>query len=219
MTSAYVPARAAWADGPGRNGTPPPKTNPHGLGPVHRSPVELSASGRSPVRIQSRSPVHARSPVSPHSPVHNRMNSSDNYYEDVDPRFSELESPSAAQSAVPTLLLPGGRSAGPTVGQQHNMQPGPDQQHLEPMASYDSIPNVARSDSDGSNLTSISRRGINGEWAGQQQGHPESGYGHAVPMSMGLGGVPNRRPMAPQQRQPHQDVLTSNPDFELPRSH
>ena len=211
MARAYIPARAAWAEGPGRNGTPPPKPNMRTLSPGHQSPVELSASGRSPTRIQTQSPVHAR------SPVHNR--SSDNYYEDVDPRFSELESPSAAQPTVPTLLLPGPRPAGPIASQRQYVQPSPDQQHLDPMTSYDSIQNVSRSDSDGSNLTSISRQGLDGEWAGQQQDHPEPGYGHAVPLSMGMGGVPNRQPMAPPQRQPHQDVLASNHDFELPRGH
>ena len=105
------------------------------------------------------------------------------------------------------------------AGQQQYMQSSPDQQHLDPMASYDSPEEVSRSNSDGSNLTSISRRGLNGEWAGQQQGHPEPGYGHAVPLSMGMGGVPNRQPMAGQQRQPHSDVLASNPDFELPSGH
>ena len=176
------------------------------LSPGHQSPVELSASGRSPSRVQA------------HSPVHNRMNSSDNYYEDVDPRFSELESPSAAQPAVPTLLLPGSRPGGGMMNQQQQMQLPPNQQHLDPMSSYESIQEGARSpaESDASNLTSVSRRGVNPEWAGQQQGQQHQGYGHAVPMSMGVGGVPNRQPMGAPPRQPQQDVLAGNPDFDIP---
>ncbi|KAL2020228.1 hypothetical protein VTK56DRAFT_8654 [Thermocarpiscus australiensis] len=101
------------------------------------------------------------------------------YYEDVDPRFAE---PPAIHKSPPTPI------------------------HTTAADSYEDIPQGARSpaESERSNFTSISRRGINPRW------NPPvppplvpGGYG---------GNVIPRRPVKPSA-----DVLLgSNPDFELP---
>lgn len=70
---------------------------------------------------------------------------------------------------------------------------------IEPSTSYDSIPDGARSHaSDASNYTSISQRGINPNWSSP-----------SGPPGVGMGGVPDRRPV-------QRDILQTNPDFELP---
>ena len=121
--------------------------------------------------------------------------------------------------------MPGRLDDGPNP--PHHLQNQPidrdrlvhDPRYLEPASSYESIHQSSRSPaaSEESNFTSISQRGVNPDWRppppgqGQYQGPgpaPGQGYGN----EMGVGGVPNRRPM-PQQR----DVLLAgNPDFELP---
>ena len=127
-----------------------------------------------------------------HFPSHRRYNSGDNYYEDVDPRFVDPAPAPQPNSPMPTSLMP---------GHYPNFDNG--NSHLEPSSSYESIQDGARSPaaSDNSNYTSISQRGINPSW------RPPPGLGRG----MGMGGVPNRRPVQ-QQR----DMLLTNPDFELP---
>ena len=165
------------------------------------------------------------------------MNSADNYYEDVDPRFAEPESEPTGQPTIPSLLMPGHNESDRTAAdvgmgyapqaqqQQHHLgvsqAPG---QFLEPTSSYESFEG-SRSPAE-SDITSISRRGVNPDWRpgpGPGQGGP--GYGgnpgqYGPPGNNGANGVytigggplPNRRPIAQPQRP---DVLAGNPDFEL----
>ena len=130
-----------------------------------------------------------------HLPTHKRYDSGDNYYEDVDPRFADPAPAPQPHSPMPSSLMPGHY---PSTSNIDSGNP-----HLEPSTSYESIQDGARSPaaSDHSNYTSISQRGINPAW------RPSPGPGQG----MGMGGVPNRRPV-PQQ----QDMLLTNPDFELP---
>lgn len=179
----YIPPRAAWAGAVGRNGTPPIITN-QPLAPIHASPVEL------PTEHTSHNP-HQK------SPKHSRYNSSDTYYEDVDPRFAEPQPPIQSNNTMPTSLMPG-HAAGQHI--DRGLSPG----QLDPSSSYESIQEGARSPaaSDTSHFTSISQRGVNPNW-------------RPPPNATGMmGGVPNRRPLQqpPQQR----DVLNTNPDFEIP---
>lgn len=186
--SSYVPPRAVWAGAIGRNGTPPLNTS-QPLASIHDSPVEL------PTQHPGQSPRH-------NSAKHTRMNSSDTYYEDVDPRFAEPEPPIPNSGPVPASLMPG------HAGGQHidrGLSPG---HHLDPSSSYESIQEGARSPatSDTSHFTSISQRGVNPNWRPGPNG---------MGMTPSMGGVPNRRPMQ-QAPPPQRDVLTSNPDFEIP---
>ncbi|KAL8766320.1 MAG: hypothetical protein Q9203_006503 [Teloschistes exilis] len=209
----YVPLRAAWSHGPNQgNATSTLNLPPQNVvSPVGDSPVaELSAHGsRSPLVPQLTSTA-PNSNIQTNISGHNRYNSADNYYEDVDPRFAEppqIQPPlMQANAPLPSALTAGLHPHAPQHGiieNAHNHSTG----HLQPSQSYDSIPENthdagARSPaiSDGSNYTSISQRGINPQW----QPPPDR--------TMGMGGVPNRRPVGPSQR----DVLNSNPDFELP---
>lgn len=104
--------------------------------------------------------------------------------------------PTAPPSVHPTSLMPGGQTA------DRNGPPT----HLQPSTSYDSIQEGTRSlaESDVSNYTSISQRGVNPDW--------RLGPGEMTPPAPAPGGVLNRKPLPQQQR----DVLLQkNPDFEL----
>ncbi|KAL8727967.1 MAG: hypothetical protein Q9166_005732 [cf. Caloplaca sp. 2 TL-2023] len=211
----YVPPRTAWANPATRTNITNTSNLSHNvISPITDSPIaELPAhSSRSPQvpQLTSTAP-DSNSPIN--TPGHTRYNSADNYYEDVDPRFAEPPEPHPPQkqSSAP---LPAGLTAGlhpqpPQHGVIENTS-GYDTSHLQPSHSYDSIPDNthdagARSPavSDGSNYSSISQRGINPQW----QPPPD----HA----MGMGGLPNRKPV--RQQQNHPDVNPNqNPDFELP---
>ena len=144
--------------------------------------------GRSSPLNPASQPAELPSPTG-----HRRVNSGDNYYEDVDPRFAEQ--PPANSSLVPPALAPGGYSNG---NPNNNLQP----LGLDGNNSYEDIQSGSRSpaESERSNFTSVSQRGVNPRW------NPAQG-GYGPPM-------PNRRPVnAPQQRDM---VLNSNPDFEIP---
>lgn len=153
-------------------------------------------------------------PPSPLSPVdpssHVRKHSSGNYYEDVDPRFTDSPPPTQSLPPIPRSLTPGGGKASPAHGPSsqpfhvHPPMPG----RFESSNSYESAQESPRSPtvSDASNFTSISQRGHNPNW----RPPPPAGAS-----GMGTGGIPNRRPM--QQQQQPTDVLQTNPDFELPR--
>lgn len=106
------------------------------------------------------------------------------YVEDVDPRFAE-----------PSVVAP------PLF---RSTPPPPE---LDTDQTYDSIPEGARSpaESEHSTFTSISQRGINPRWPGNQ------------PAYQGMGmGIPERRPVP--QPQLNNMLLDSNPDFQLPGS-
>lgn len=126
--------------------------------------------------------------------VHKRVNSGDNYYEDVDPRFAD-QHPSTHPSA-PTALAPG-YAVGGSSG---SLQP----LGMDGNSSYEDIQSGSRSpaESERSNFTSVSQRGVNPRWHGNQ-----NGYGAPAPM-------PNRRPANAPQR--NDLLLNSNPDFQLP---
>ena len=98
--------------------------------------------------------------------------SSDNYYEDVDPRFAD-----EGKQNIPTVLVPGGQGH-----EQHDqyLQHPP----LQQSASYDSMQDGPLSEA--SNFTSISERGVNPQWQPENRG------------PYGPGGIPNRGP--PQQQ-------------------
>ncbi|KAF9871555.1 ph signal transduction protein [Colletotrichum karsti] len=116
------------------------------------------------------------------SPAHAQPTASD-YYEDVDPRFADAPAPAPAARAGPPPALQVPLSAPNMYADTH----------------ADAGARSPGAESDRSNFTSISQRGINPRW-------------NPPPMPYGQG--PPRRP-PPQQRR--QDMLlANNPDFELP---
>lgn len=110
------------------------------------------------------------------------------YIEDVDPRFAE----------PPKAAPPMGRPTPPIT------RPTPPPPAIDTDIN-DTTPEGARSpaESERSNFTSISQRGINPRWPGNNP--PPT-------MMMGFGGVPPRRPV---QQKPD-ILLDTNPDFQLP---
>ncbi|KAJ4205768.1 regulator of ime2 [Fusarium falciforme] len=105
-----------------------------------------------------------------------------NYYEDVDPRFASNTPPGTSSN---------------------NLQPPP----IEPI--YEDIhannPGArSPAESERSNFTSISQRGINPRW------NPNP------PPPMPYQQVPQRRPV--NQQQQRQDMILDNPDFQLPNA-
>jgi hypothetical protein len=115
--------------------------------------------------------------------------SSDNYYEDADPRFAEA----SAQPNIPTVLVPG--NSDPYAHHPNHPQ-------FQASASYDSVQDGPLSEA--SHFTSISERGENPQWRAEQQ--QRAGYG--------MGGIPNRQP--PPHQQQRDFLLAGNPDFEIP---
>jgi hypothetical protein len=150
-------------------------------------------------------------------------------------------------------LAPGGNRNGNAIGAGENLrQPGEisKEQYLHPSGggnmennnSYEDIQEGARSpaESDRSNFTSVSQRGINPRWTPNDGPMPMSrggpgpgmGYGGGPPMpppggmgmemGMGMGmGMNGRRqmpmgPPPPQAQQRNEILLDSNPDFGLP---
>ncbi|KAL7918872.1 SUR7/PalI family domain-containing protein [Trichoderma austrokoningii] len=100
-----------------------------------------------------------------------------NYYEDVDPRFDQTaHTPPGRRTPPPPLRL----------------QPTAEVDYEEMRAAAGGTRSPAESEH--SNFTSISQRGINPQW-------------NPPPM-------PTRRPV--QQQQQRQDILLDNPDFKLP---
>jgi hypothetical protein len=197
-SSQYIPARSAWGNTP-RHGTPPVNTNiPQApIAGRNRSPIELATTGHSPVRSQQGPP---------HSPSHRRA-SSDNYYEDVDPRFSD---PAPPESNNPAAIAAGrvtnppdpyaqpgaqqninqtnntnfSRTMSPPRQNTGNSSLAPQRQPLEQSNSYDS---------EGSNLASVSQRGVNPQWRpGMGNERPPERY--ADRGAYGPGGVPIRGP-------------------------
>lgn len=132
-----------------------------------------------------------------------RVNSggSDVYYEDVDPRFAPEQPPIPIpvnrqdQTRVPALLTPG--------QQTHHAT---DPVHLPPTNSYEDLPGArSPAESETSNFTSVSQRGVNPNWRPGNGGE----FSSLGPM--------RRPPGAREQQQMRQDVLLQgNPDFSLP---
>ncbi|KAL8714125.1 MAG: hypothetical protein Q9220_001853 [cf. Caloplaca sp. 1 TL-2023] len=206
----YIPPRAGWQHPPGSRSNLAQNV----VSPIDDSPIaELPAHATRSPHVPQLTSTAPDSNIATSLPGHARYNSADNYYEDMDPRFAEADDahPPQTQSSAP---LPSALTAGlhPQPPQHGIIENTTDHHstHLQPSHSYDSIPENthdagSRSPavSDGSNYTSISQRGINPQW----QPPPD----HA----MGMGGVPNRKPLR-QQQNPRDVLLNSNPDFELP---
>ena len=200
---AYVPPRAAWKG----NGTG------HGVGPpadtIAMDSVKHPPAANNAVELPVQNAFHkSRSNTGPSiKQAHIRQKSSDNYYEDVDPRFASPSPPlptldtrhqtqftqqTQANGAMPSSLMPGlPNTSHPTI--EHNGE------IIDPASSYEDILDGQRSPgSDHSNMTSISQRGVNPNWQpGEQQGRL---------------GVPGRQP-AQQQRDM---VLDSDPEYGVP---
>ncbi|CZT04683.1 hypothetical protein WAI453_007742 [Rhynchosporium graminicola] len=131
----------------------------------------------------------------PGLPAHRRVSSAgDTYYEDVDPQFSNEPQPMAPGEAG----MASGYPQRNVPKQNKNLRPIQPINHLDSNSSYEDLQSGARSpaESDRSNFTSVSQRGVNPRWNG--------GAGYAP--------MPTRRP-APQQ---NDILLNSNPDFSLP---
>ncbi|KAG6076786.1 hypothetical protein E4U33_001658 [Claviceps sp. LM78 group G4] len=147
------------------------------------------SSGRHSPRAAS--PAHSFRPNPEHSTPHlppSKMGSRSDYYEDVDPKFEAMH-----PQTLQTPQTPQNPHGGPLL-------------HVHPPDSvYEDVHAVvggARSpaESERSNFTSISQRGVNPRWEPQPP--------------MPNQGVPPRRPV--QMKQQRQDVLlNNNPDFQL----
>ncbi len=138
------------------------------------------------------------------NPRRQRVNSggSDVYYEDVDPRFASDPDPISigppGGHPVPQLLTPGGRA-------HHDESPDSFTDRPPPMThSYEDLPGArSPAESEDTNFTSVSQRGVNPNWRPGNGGE----FNSLAPM---------RRPL-PAQAQARRDVLLAgNPDFEIP---
>lgn len=136
--------------------------------------------------------------------AHQRNNSGDEYYEDVDPRFVDPPVAQKPSPKIPTINVPAHIPERSQESRSH-LHPNP-LSNLDGNNSYNSLEELqsgqrSPAESERSTFTSVSQRGINPRWNGGA-----TGYG-GPPM-------PNRRPV-PQARQ--EDVLLNdNPDFALP---
>lgn len=143
------------------------------------------------------------------SPTPNRPRRSQDYYEDIDPRFDAPANP----AAIPAILTPG-YTPPPTMAlaeyppDARDERPPPPQReprnnnvaYQDPRTSDEELQPGQRSPamSTSSHFTSISQRGVNPRWQGE-----------------GAPSMPNRDPRRPRQQD---QILASNPDFELPRA-
>lgn len=180
--SRYVPPRRNWT----RTGGTGPAHLVHDQATVH--PVELPTSNSTVAAYRA--------------PNHPRVNSSgsDIYYEDVDPRFAAESDPppplplQQRAAPVPASLAPGAA---------HGMQDVP----LARTGSYEDLPGArSPAESDTSNFTSVSQRGVNPNW---RPGGPGDAAGQFPPQA-------TRKPMQAQVQQRRDVLLGNNPDFELP---
>jgi hypothetical protein len=165
----YVPIRAGWNNGP----SPPAEL------PSSRSNVGYNSTPSRPHRVNS--------------------GGSDIYYEDVDPRFAaeaELPPPLPNQQSLPPAL-----AAGPQQQRGYHDE-SPDSLQIQPPPltnSYEDLPGArSPAESETSNFTSVSQRGVNPNW--------RPGYGGEFNQF-----GPPRRQSNTQAR-----ILDANPDFQLP---
>ena len=154
----YVPPRAAWKDN-NLSRDQPPTTNFLNMDSATNSsaidPIEL------PEQNTIRKPRSNTGPSTLNAAAHGRKQSSDNYYEDVDPRFA---SPSPPDVQVPTQQPSGPMPTALIAGPQH-VPIGQTAELVDPESSYEDLPDGQRSPaSDHSNMTSISQRGVNPNW-------------------------------------------------------
>ena len=182
-SSSYNPPRAEW--------TNQSRTN---------SPLR-GGSGPSPAEVSSGTSSHVGSgPGS--GPSHGRPRASSHYYEDVDPRFSDVHidlSPPADPPVLPPSLVPGGPSSTRQLAPPGGLQPSHSDENLQDGAR-------SPTGSEISHFTSVSQRGVNPRWT---PGHSEF---RSIPPQ------PVRRPVpAGSSALRDRDVLLqNNPDFEIP---
>lgn len=171
------------------------------------TPPPNASHSNDPVELPEQNTLRKiRSPNNP-TPLSHTRKASDNYYEDVDPRFAppeptpqpdprRLPQHNQPSHAVPSNLVPGLSST--HASRPHVVHA---ETNREVSDDYEELPSGARSPaSDHSNMTSISQRGINPNW------RPGSTDGH------GRLGVPHRRPVQEQRA----IILDANPEFEVP---
>ena len=178
----YVPPRSNW-----NNSGPNNMAQPRSPGRYGPPPVEMGGYSSQPRRP--------------------RVNSggSDVYYEDVDPRFASDPEPPVPRIPQNTMMPIQHPTALLTPG--HAGHPGPsrpDSYGEPPLTnSYEELPGArSPAESETSNFTSVSQRGVNPNWKPGNGGEFSS-----------LG--PMRRQN--NQNQVRQDMLLAgNPDFELP---
>ena len=160
------------------------------------------SSTQDPIELPEQNTLRkTRSPAGPSNlnpASHTRKQSSDDYYEDVDPRFASPEPPTRVNTThtqssgpMPTALVPGQRVAEAQTGII-----------VDPTSSYEDLDEGQRSPaSDHSNMTSISQRGVNPNW---HPGEPKQQEGRL--------GVPGGRKPVPSQ--PQRDAyLESTPAY------
>lgn len=151
---------------------------------------------------QNTLPAELPSPSQPNHPTHTRKASGDHYYEDVPPQFAEPP-PTTHPSLMPPPLAPGAYHNAGSSGSLRRMSGAP--MGLDGNNSYEDIQSGSRSpaESDRSNFTSVSQRGINPRWNG------------GPPQQQNYGPMPNRRPVGPAPPRREDLLLNSNPDFQL----
>ena len=166
-----------------------------------------NSSAIDPIELPEQNTIRkARSNTGPstlNAAAHGRKQSSDNYYEDVDPRFA---SPSPPTTAINTQQASGPMPAALIAGPQHL----PVEHHAElvdPSSSYEDIPDGQRSPaSDHSNMTSISQRGVNPAW------HPGD-----PPQQGGRLGVPGGRKPVGQPPTLQREVAPNSVNYHAPQ--
>jgi hypothetical protein len=179
----YIPPRSNWDGGQGGPA-------PQGYRPP---PVELPSSNS-----------QLRGYGGPQRP---RVNSggSDVYYEDVDPRFQSdpepmPQGPLPGGQPVPQLLTPGGGTYHDESPDSYMNRPPP----LPMQTSYEDLPGArSPAESEDTNFTSVSQRGVNPNW---KPGHGGE-FNSLAPM---------RRPVGGQVQAKRDVLLAGNPDFEIP---
>ena len=183
----YIPPRREWNSRPADN---PSFAGSH-RGPITHGQVTLTP----PVEL----PTASSSVLGPYRQTGRPRVSSggSDYYEDVNPQFApETE-------AMPPVPSSAALAPSYSPGAAHGMHDIP----IAPSASYEDLQQGARSpvDSETSEFTSVSQRGVNPNWR------------PGGPGDMGQYGPPaTRKPMQVQQRR--NVLLENNPDFELPMS-
>ncbi len=141
---------------------------------------------------------------------------SSHYYEDVDPRFSDVNiDPSPPlpdhqhqQPTLPASLIPSA-GAGAVASSARYLQPT---QGIPPTASDETLQDGARSPngSEASHFTSVSQRGVNPRW------RPGSEDLRSMPPASSMRKPVQGMPGAPSRERDTNVLLQHNPDFEIP---
>jgi len=221
-SGSYVPPRAGWTT------TREAATvlNDHNTSLTQRQPPQP------PIELVVTHSNSDRPAYPPSRGPHQRVNSgsSDVYYEDVNPRFAAESNPAPPipaeherqEQSIPHLFQPGGHDGQRQFGPSPNEMLRPTSGEIDPVSSCEDLQQGTRSpaESEASNFTSVSQRGVNPNW---RPGYPgEVGnFGPGSAPAYGLPGV-MRKPVgmgmqARQEQQNKKDLLfAGNPDFEIP---